>query len=343
MTSPVLAASRGVVGDGLHVDALALDVARLERGLGDGEQLVDEVAHVLDLLTQVGERFLLLLGRVLFEDANGHLQPRQRRAQLVGDVAERAFLAGDEAFEPRAHAVDGRAELADFIGALVVHAHVELAVGNLPGGARELRDAACDAADERQPEEPAHRDHARAKQHPRTIVEEKPTRSERAGAREQCATQMPRAAGAGPKRAHQPDPVGPRVFRLHEEAAVNWRGAGWLLLAHPRRAGSGGFHGRAFLATRTFPAGRREAALAELVRARHRTAPVWTEPLAAAWRTRKLGTQGFRQVHFLAGECLQFIAQQDELHAVGVAVAREDAVPFSARLGFQFAQDGARG
>ena len=51
----------GVVGDGLHVHALALDVAGLERGLGNGEQLVDEVAHVLDLLAQVLDRLLALL------------------------------------------------------------------------------------------------------------------------------------------------------------------------------------------------------------------------------------------------------------------------------------------
>ena len=74
-----------------------------------------------------------------------------------------------------------------------------------------------------------------------------------------------------------------------------------------------------------------------------RAAPVGAKSFAAARRAWELESEGFGQVHFFARQRLQLVAQEDELHLVRCAVAREDAVPLAAGLGLQFPEDGEGG
>lgn len=90
---------------------------------------------------------------LIFEYAEIHLETGDGMAEFVGDIAEEAFLAFGVAIEVGGHLIDGDREAADFIGATDRDANVEVACGDLFGGAHALADAGGDAADEGEPEQ----------------------------------------------------------------------------------------------------------------------------------------------------------------------------------------------
>ena len=94
----------------------------------------------------------------LFQDAQRHLDSGDGRAELMGDIAQKAFLADDEAGEPRRHAIDGLAEQPELIAAPLLHASIKAAFGNLAGGLSHLANGAGQRADEGKPEQ-AGKDH----------------------------------------------------------------------------------------------------------------------------------------------------------------------------------------
>ena len=98
-----------------------LDVLAADAGLREGEQFVHEFRHVAQFLAHVGHVIALTFIRPLVEDAEGHFHAGQRRAKLVGDVAEEALLPGEEFAQTRGHVVERAAEPAEFVGAPGVH------------------------------------------------------------------------------------------------------------------------------------------------------------------------------------------------------------------------------
>ena len=75
----------------------------------------------------------------VFKNAEGHFHARERRAQLMRDVAQKPFLTVHKAIESTRHDVDGCAQLADFIVAALVHPDGKITAGHPPGDLPHLR------------------------------------------------------------------------------------------------------------------------------------------------------------------------------------------------------------
>src|SRR5581483_2530922 len=99
----------------------------------------------------------------------------------MGDVAEEALLAADEAGEAPGHLVDGMPEGAEFIAPAFVEADVELAFGDTLGGFGHLGNGAVDAKGEGEPEQGSQEHGGGADDEPWSQVEEQSAAAEGVG------------------------------------------------------------------------------------------------------------------------------------------------------------------
>src|SRR5207247_440720 len=95
--------------------------------LAEREQFVDQLRHFLRLGSEILQAGALPLVGVFLEDSKGHLQTRQRRAELVRHIAQKSLLARDKPAKTPGQPIDGVAQPAEFVPALYSHLNVELA------------------------------------------------------------------------------------------------------------------------------------------------------------------------------------------------------------------------
>jgi hypothetical protein len=70
------------------------------------------------------------------------------------------------------HAIDGTAEVAQFVFTASRKSDLKMAFGDLAGGARDVGDGTREAADERHPAEQRDEDHGKRAEQPGAVVEE---------------------------------------------------------------------------------------------------------------------------------------------------------------------------
>ena len=73
---------------------------------------------------------------------DGDTQPRQRRAEFVGDVQQQAAFGGEQGFDAVGHAVEGAGELAEFVAADAFGAGGEIAAAEAFHGLLEFANRA---------------------------------------------------------------------------------------------------------------------------------------------------------------------------------------------------------
>ena len=195
-------AADGFLGGSANFHGLQSHRGSAKGGFGKGEQLADERGDLLGLVARCIHVNALLFRGALLQDAERHLQPRERRTQLVGDVAEEAFLPDDKAIQPRGHLVDGLPERTEFIAPPGIHAHIETAVRDLPRRMRHPGHGARHAAHQRQPEEQRKHDCAETEREPWFGIEDQPAAADGVGiCHEHHAHRLPRErvvqSGAG--------------------------------------------------------------------------------------------------------------------------------------------------
>lgn len=136
----------------------AIDVAA-ELELAADQEVGDQDLDLADVLGELAEAGAQALGggvvasgalveealEALAEQLDEHAHPRDRGAELVGDVGEEAALAGDELFDPLSHVVEGEGERVDLVGGAARRegeAVIELAAGDPLGAGVEGGEAA---------------------------------------------------------------------------------------------------------------------------------------------------------------------------------------------------------
>ena len=122
-------------------------------------------------IAHVGDVVPLLLVGALLENAQRHFHPRQRRAELMGDVAEKTLLPGKEFPQPRGHVIERAAEPAEFVRTRGGHLRLEAALGDGFRGAGHFAQGAGHSAHQRQPEQYGDRQDYAAADQPGPIVE----------------------------------------------------------------------------------------------------------------------------------------------------------------------------
>ena len=110
---------------------------------GDFDDVGDERSNAIDVALDAVERGVGVGGSA--GELDRELEAGERGAELVGDVAEEAALADDEAFEAFGHLVEGAAELADFVGAAGADAGSEIALAEARDGIGDALDGKDDA------------------------------------------------------------------------------------------------------------------------------------------------------------------------------------------------------
>ena len=324
-----------LVNDVADDDQMELDGGGPQGGPGKGEQFVHEAGHVLDVVSHVVDVSLLFLVRALFEDAQRHLDPGQRRTEFVGNVAEKALLAGDEPGQPRGHAVDGLAERAEFVAPAFVGAGVESSFGDLVRNLRHLREGMRDAPHQRSPEQRRKQHRPQRCRQPRFEVEKQSPgaqgprerhQHERAGARrfwvldggardEPVKRRMRSPHHEFGQRAARLDDRPRREFRLRP-LAPGWRGQPWTV-----RQGrtSGGFLRRQRCL--------KHGSLRRRTNSRGNAAFAESEP--------DFGREGMR----FSGHLAAVSTEDQEFNPIGGIEALQDCIPFGARLIVQLARD----
>ncbi|MCY1435206.1 hypothetical protein D9M71_512920 [compost metagenome] len=126
---------------------------------GEGEDFADQRFQAVAFLLQARPHAGAFLRRGAFGQGQGDAQARQRRAQLVGNVAQQLALAVDQALQARAHAVEVAGQHAQFVAAAGQVAEGFLLVGGLAEvvhGAAQAVQRAGDVERQQQAEDGQH-------------------------------------------------------------------------------------------------------------------------------------------------------------------------------------------
>ena len=134
----------------------------------------------------------------------------------MGGVPEKAFLAADKPGKALGHGVDRLAEPPELVPALGIDADVEIPLGDLLCGPRNLGKRARDIAHQRQPEEQGERQRPQPERGPRADVKKQAAAAQALGYREEDL-RLGRAETPIAECKPHAHPVGYRAFRAHHE------------------------------------------------------------------------------------------------------------------------------
>ena len=150
-----------LLGEDVEVEVLqAQEVDAL--GLGQGEEVVDEATHAIQLVHDERDGLPTLV-RVVPQQLEVTADDRDRRAQLVAGIADERPLAAERGLQAVEHVVERARELADLIVAAHLDAPGQVALADRAGGVAEVAQGGEDAAG--QQERDARRDEEHGQRH----------------------------------------------------------------------------------------------------------------------------------------------------------------------------------
>src|SRR5262245_35171537 len=114
--------------EGGVIDNLVHEIRQVYRGRRDivapaldarqCEELTYQISAAVRLQSEAVQQLRCRLRAALSRQSQGNEQARQRRPQLVRNVAQQAFVAIDQCFESLGHSIEVAAELPDFVPAV---------------------------------------------------------------------------------------------------------------------------------------------------------------------------------------------------------------------------------